>query len=60
MSLSETEKARGWAEFRCKEHGFLVATSAWALVTCRCGKPAKPYRGRRALRAAEREALRKA
>jgi len=56
MSLTRSERELGWAELHCPEHGFLVATSARAVVRCRCGKAAAPP-GRVARRAAAPEAL---
>jgi hypothetical protein len=47
LTLSEFE--RGWVEFSCPDHGFLVATSAGASVTCRCKKRAFESRNGRKL-----------
>jgi hypothetical protein len=60
MRLTAAERARGWAVFKCPEHGPLVVTDAWATVTCSCGKRAVPYRGKAKVRAAEARALRAA
>jgi hypothetical protein len=49
--------ARGWAVFRCSEHGDVAATEAWLTVTCKCGRRAQPFRGKRQVRAAEARAL---
>jgi hypothetical protein len=44
MSLSAAEVARGWVEFHCDAHGFLVATTPRANVYCGCGKRARTLR----------------
>jgi hypothetical protein len=54
VTLAELE--RGWVEFRCPVHGFLVATSASAAVKCACGKPAHATRDGQRL---HREALKR-
>jgi hypothetical protein len=45
MSLSAEERGRGWVEFHCPVHGFLVATTAEAVVACKCRKRCIPMRG---------------
>jgi hypothetical protein len=48
MKLTAAELERGWAEFHCPSHGFLVATTPLAGVSCECGKTAFAARnGRR-------------
>jgi hypothetical protein len=44
MSLTAAELGRGWVEFVCDEHGFLVATTPSAIVRCKCRKRAYPTR----------------
>jgi hypothetical protein len=60
MSLSAQELERGWAEFICADHGFLVATIPHASVRCACGKAAAPYRGSQRLRKRDIKALQNA
>jgi len=60
MSLSAQELERGWGEFICVDHGFLVATIPWASVRCACGRAASPYRGSRKLLKRDIKALQKA
>jgi hypothetical protein len=40
MSLTATELLRGWVEWKCPSHGFLVGTVPSVSVTCGCGKRA--------------------
>jgi hypothetical protein len=43
--LTNEENLRGWVAFVCPRHGFLVATTAAATVTCGdCHGVALPYR----------------
>jgi hypothetical protein len=42
--LSVAEVERGWVEFVCDAHGFLVATTPNATVWCSCGKRARHSR----------------
>ncbi len=49
MSLSAVEVERGWVEFACDAHGFLVATTPNATVWCVCGKRARQVRHGRLL-----------
>lgn len=43
--MTKREKQRGWVEFYCPEHGFLVATKGIAVVICnRKHKTKKPKR----------------
>jgi hypothetical protein len=44
VSLSPSEVERGWVEYHCDLHGFLVAMSPRASVQCRCGKQARRLR----------------
>jgi hypothetical protein len=44
VSLTAAEVERGWVEFECDAHGFLVATTPNATVWCRCGKRARHVR----------------
>lgn len=46
MLLAE-EIERGWVEHVCDDHGFLVATTPRAQVSCDCGKVARILRGGR-------------
>lgn len=46
MLLAE-EVERGWVEHVCDDHGFLVATTPRAMVTCECGKVARILRSGR-------------
>lgn len=43
-TLTSAERLRGWVEFHCPAHGFLVATTFLASVVCSCGKRAWEYR----------------
>ena len=59
MTLTPEETARGWVEFFCPDHGFLVATTPSAVVSCKCGKRAAPpaaYSKKTAWRASGRRA----
>lgn len=47
MSITADEVERGWVSHECDEHGFLVATTPHAHVTCRCGKVARILRNGR-------------
>lgn len=47
MSLTAAERERGWVEHECDEHGFLVAMTPRARVTCKCGKMARILRSGR-------------
>lgn len=60
MSLSAEELERGWAEFICVDHGFLVATTPTATVRCACGRGALPYRGSQRLLKRDIKALQNA
>lgn len=51
MLLAE-EVERGWVEHVCDDHGFLVATTPRALVTCECGKVSRILRSGRLVDAA--------
>jgi hypothetical protein len=42
--LTVEEQHRGWVEFLCDAHGFLVATTPNATVWCECGKRARASR----------------
>jgi hypothetical protein len=42
--LTVEETQRGWVEFECDAHGFLVATTHNATVYCVCGKRARHCR----------------
>jgi hypothetical protein len=59
-NLSASELLRGWVEYHCGTHGFLAAALPDVLVTCGCGKRAKPYRRDRVMRKAEIKALQNA
>ena len=48
-TLTVEEVERGWVEFSCSEHGFLVATTPKAEVACRCGRKAIRSAGGRAV-----------
>jgi hypothetical protein len=41
LHASAADAARGWVEFRCREHGVLVVTTPAASVVCRCGRRAQ-------------------
>jgi hypothetical protein len=43
-ALTAAEVERGWVEFACDVHGFLVATTPNATVWCSCGKRARHTR----------------
>jgi hypothetical protein len=47
--LFAAEVERGWVEFACDVHGFLVATTPNATVWCSCGKRARHTRHGRLL-----------
>jgi hypothetical protein len=49
MTLTAAEVERGWVEFACDAHGFLVATTPNATVWCFCGKRARHTRHGRLL-----------
>ena len=57
MSLSTAELERGWVEFKCDTHGFLVATGPAASVKCACGKSAYTEREGQRLNNRERKSL---
>ena len=48
-ALTVEEIERGWVEFSCREHGFLVAMTPKASVACRCGRTATRSVGGRAV-----------
>jgi hypothetical protein len=43
-TVTPVERKLGWVEFTCPKHGFLVATTHEAAVTCKCGKHALMFR----------------
>ena len=45
--LLAEEVERGWVEHVCDDHGFLVATTPLAHVSCECGKVARILRSGR-------------
>jgi hypothetical protein len=45
--LAAQEQEDGWVEHVCDQHGFLVATTPRAHVTCKCGKVARILRSGR-------------
>jgi hypothetical protein len=57
--VTAAEKDRGWVEFTCPDHGFLVATTARATVVCKCQKRAVPYRSGRKVAKATLSRLRR-